>query len=181
MSVDPKHLQIVCFPHPVLRRQAEAIGEITDEVRAVAARMIDLMTEADGVGLAAPQVGIAWRLFVTAAREDEPQRVFVNPRVTSVSDESEIAEEGCLSLPHVRVEVRRAEAISVQATDLEGREFAVESDHLSARVWQHEMDHLNGVLIIDRMGPKDRIANRKAIRDLKASVEESAPTRPGTR
>ena len=181
MSVDPKHLQIVCFPHPVLCRQAEAIGEITDEVRAVAARMIELMTEADGVGLAAPQVGISWRLFVTAAREDEPQRVFVNPRITSVSDEGDVAEEGCLSLPNVRVEVRRAEAISVQARDLEGREFDVESGQLSARVWQHEMDHLNGVLIIDRMGTRDRIANRKAIRDLQASVEESAPTRPGTR
>jgi len=170
MAVDAKHLRILHFPDPALRTRAQPVAEIDDNVRAVVDRMFELMREAEGVGLAAPQVGLPWRVFVTAAREGHPERIYVNPRLSNPAAEPEVAEEGCLSLPNIRVEVRRPKAITVTAQDLEGNEFTVRDEEFLARVWQHEFDHLEGILIIDRMSPMDRLANRKALRDLKSGV-----------
>lgn len=168
MAVDAKRLQIVHFPDPALRTRAEPVKAIDDEVRTVVNRMFDLMHEAEGVGLAAPQVGLPWRLFITAARDAHPIRVYINPRLSDPGDETEVAEEGCLSLPNIRADVRRPRAITITAKDLEGIEFTLRDGDFLARVWQHEFDHLEGTLIIDRMSPMDRLANRKALRDLKA-------------
>jgi peptide deformylase len=141
---------------------------VTEQVRAVAARMIELMKEAKGVGLAAPQVGLSWRLFVTDAPDDGGPQVYVNPDLQLLPGERERHEEGCLSIPGVNVEIERPTAAFLTATDLEGRSVARPATGLTARVWQHEFDHLNGVLIIDKMSPLDRLANRKTLRELEA-------------
>ena len=170
MAIDAKRLQILHFPDPALRSRALPVESIDEDVHAVAARMLELMHEAKGIGLAAPQVGMPWRMFVTGDREGHPERILINPELSNPAEVLEAAEEGCLSIPNVRVTVRRPVAISIRAQDLEGKEFTLRADDIMARVWQHEVDHLNGVLIIDRMSPMDRLANRKALRDLKAEA-----------
>lgn len=167
MPVDVSKLRIVLYPHPALRAKAKPVPAITDEVRQVAARMLELMHEAPGVGLAAPQVGLSWRLFVAGPTGDpKDDRVFVNPVLLDPGRDLEDYEEGCLSLPDITGEIRRPAKISVEATDLDGKRFRLTSDELPARIWQHETDHLDAILIIDRMPPMDRIANQKAVREL---------------
>lgn len=169
MPVDSQKLRIVLHPDPVLRQVAQPIEQVDDEVRAVARRMLELMHEAPGVGLAAPQVGLSWRMFVANDNPEagaETDRVFINPELVEPSREVESAEEGCLSLPHIRAEIRRPQAITIHATDLQGERFSLTSDTLAARIWQHETDHLDGVLILDHMSPIDRMANRRAIKAL---------------
>ena len=166
-------LRIVHYPAPILRKRSEEIGGITSETREVASRMLDLMHDAPGVGLASPQVGLPWRMFVANPTADPmDDRIFINPELTNPSRELADQEEGCLSMPDVRGVIRRPIAITVRALDLEGRVFEATSDMLSARIWQHEMDHLDGVLIIQRMTAIDRMANRRAIRGLEAVYEE---------
>jgi peptide deformylase len=185
MSVDPASLAIVTYPAGVLRQRAEELGEVTAEVRAVAARMIELMFEADGIGLAAPQVGLSWRLFVAhvppgEARDGEPARtaegdpasatagptVYINPVLSGAAGPLKSYEEGCLSLPEIRGDVNRPEEITIAAMDLEGRAFTQRGVGLLARCWQHEVDHLDGVLIIDRMSQISRLKTRMALRKL---------------
>ncbi|MEM1026675.1 MAG: peptide deformylase [Planctomycetota bacterium] len=169
MPLDPAKLSIVHHPHPVLRQRAEPV-ELTDEVCAVALRMVELMHEADGVGLAAPQVGLPWRLFV--ANWEGPggiDHVFLNPELSEPTRDTGPHEEGCLSLPDIRAEITRPLGITVTATNLNGERISMTDDGgLAARVWQHEFDHLDGVLILDRMTRLDKMANRKAIRALEA-------------
>lgn len=171
MPVDPLRLRIVTYPASVLRQPARPVDEVTDEVRAVAQRMLDLMHEAPGVGLAAPQVGVSWRIFV-ANPTGEPggDRVFINPEIADASRDVAAMEEGCLSLPEIRGEVQRPRRVTVRATDLEGERFELTSEELAARVWQHEIDHLDGVLIIDKMARMDRLANRKPLKALEAGA-----------
>ena len=167
MTVDPSQLQIVQYPDPVLRGRTQDIPQVNGEVRAVAQRMIQLMHEAPGVGLAAPQVGLNWRLFVAnATGEPADDRVFINPVLKDPSPQQDEAEEGCLSLPDIRAPIRRPTGITIVATDLQGQRFTLSAEELPARIWQHEYDHLDGILIIDRMTPIDRMANRKLIREL---------------
>lgn len=179
MPIDPESLTVISYPAPVLRRKADPVVEISDEVRNVAERMIELMYEEEGIGLAAPQVGLSWRLFVThvppgdkrtlddipATCQPEPV-VYINPVLTDPTGEVDSAEEGCLSLPDIRGMVIRPPAITISATGLDGRRFTQTAGGLLARCWQHENDHLDGVLIIDRMSQLSRLKNRTAIRDL---------------
>ncbi len=171
MSISsPEHLHIVHYPAPVLRDKAEPIAEVSDAVRAVAQRMLELMHEARGVGLAAPQVGLSWRLFVAnPTGEADDDRVYINPELTGASRHTDRAEEGCLSIPDVRAPITRPLAITIHATDLAGQPFSQTSDQLLARIWQHETDHLDGVLILDRMTPADKRVNRRAIEALQAA------------
>lgn len=172
MAVDVDHLRIVHYPDPVLRQRAREVPRVDDEVRAVAARMIELMHEARGVGLAAPQVGLSWRMFVAnPSGEPGDNRVFINPVLRDPSRETEAREEGCLSLPGVNGEITRPTAITIDALDENGRPFSLTSDALPARVWQHETDHLDGVMIIDRMPAIDRVANKRALRDLESQTK----------
>ena len=167
MPINVEKLKIVHYPAPVLRKVAQPIKEITDEVRAVAAKMIQLMHEAPGVGLAAPQIGLAWRLFVTChSGKPEDDTVFINPVLHDPSSLTEDYDEGCLSLPEIRGMIRRPVGITIQATGLDGKPFALASNDFPARIWQHEFDHLNGVLIIDKMTPMDRKATQRKVRDL---------------
>lgn len=171
MQADPRGLKILHYPNPVLRQATQSIETITEEVRAVADRMLQLMREAGGLGLAAPQVGIRWRLFVAnPTQQADDLRIFVNPVLGNPSKEMAEHEEGCLSLPQVTANIRRPQRITIEATDLDGHALCLTDDQIPARVWQHETDHLNGVLIIDRMSQIDRIANRRALRDLEKAA-----------
>jgi peptide deformylase len=182
----PANLRILNYPDPALRRRAMPVTQVTPEVREVAARMIELMREAEGIGLAAPQVGLPWRLFVAhvpptedRSPESDPvtattsARVYVNPVLSAPVGVPEPFDEGCLSLPDITGEVLRPPTITISATDLDGRAFTQTAGGLLARCWQHELDHLDGVLIIDRMTQMSRLKNRSALRDLEKRKSKS--------
>jgi peptide deformylase len=147
-------LEIVLHPHPALRWKSREITRIDAELRAMVEQMFDLMYAARGIGLAANQVALPYRLFVinpSGDREEKDQEmVFINPQI-SRRNGSEEDEEGCLSLPEIYGPVTRATRIVVDAFDLSGRQFEVELEDLSARVVQHEYDHVEGVLFTDRV------------------------------
>lgn len=169
VNVKVDNLRIVFYPDPVLRRKTQPIAEVDDEVRAVAGRMLELMHEARGVGLAAPQVGLNWRMFVANATGDPADdRVFINPALSNPAEEYAPHSEGCLSIPDVTAEIRRPVGITIDATDLDGNPFTLSDDDLPARIWQHETDHLEGVLILDRMNPMDKLASRRTLKLLEA-------------
>lgn len=150
---------------PVLRTPAMAVTEFDDALRDEVARMEQLMVDARGVGLAAPQIGALRRLLVYKAYEDEPTRALVNPRIVWRSEEEETDSEGCLSIGEVLVDVPRALAVGVEAQDETGAAVAFEARDFEARVIQHEMDHLDGVLILDRTSPEQRRAALRALRE----------------
>ena len=171
MHVDLASLHIVRYPDPVLRRKTRPIASIDETVRAVARRMLELMHEAPGVGLAGPQVGLSWRLFVTNAGDLDPvDRVFVNPELALGRGEMEVATEGCLSLPEIDVQVRRPVHADITATGLDGERFSMSADELLARIWQHENDHLDGVLIVDRMSQMDRLSTRRVLKEMREAA-----------
>lgn len=184
MPVDLASLKIVTYPAPVLRTKAKPLPEVTAETRAVAKRMVELMREDDGIGLAAPQIGLSWRMFVVdippsddrSADSDPPSATngpecYINPRFTAPTGTPEPLEEGCLSLPEIRGDVLRPPVITITATGLDGKPFTKSASGLLARCWQHEMDHLDGVLIIDRMTQMSRLKNRTAVRDLERAAQ----------
>ncbi len=173
VTVDPALLRIVHYPAAILRQRASEVAAVTDEVRAVAERMLVLMHEAPGVGLAAPQVGLPWRMFVANPTGDpDDNAIYVNPVLTDPARELADQEEGCLSLPDIRGVIRRPVSIAIRALDLDGGEIEAQSDGLPARIWQHETDHLDGVLIIQRMTAVDRMANRRALKSLESDFVE---------
>jgi peptide deformylase len=148
------------YPDPVLRMKAKEVDELDESVKELAERMTNLMDEARGVGLAAPQIGILRRVLVYRTGEEDPAVALVNPRVVSSSEEVEAADEGCLSLgaASVVVEVERPSTVIVEARSPAGEEVRIEAEGLEARVLQHELDHLDGVLTIDRTTPEQRRA-----------------------
>ena len=152
-------MQIVLYPHPALRWKSRPILRIDAQLRSVVREMFDLMYEAKGVGLAANQVALPWRVFVVNpagdAEQDDAEMVFINPEITRRSGSAE-SEEGCLSLPDLYGPVRRPEQIVIEAFDLNAARFQLEVDELTARVIQHENDHLDGVLFLDRMSQVSR-------------------------
>ena len=150
------------YGDPVLRMKAREIEAVDDDVRRLAERMTALMHEAQGVGLAATQVGVLRRLFVfTDAGED---RVLVNPVITERSGKVEVDDEGCLSLREVLVPVERSIAVTVEGLDEDGEPVKLELELPSARVVQHELDHLDGVLILDRTDDESRRAAQGKLR-----------------
>jgi peptide deformylase len=149
-------LDIRFLGDPVLRQRAEEVGEIDDDLRKLAAEMFETMYAEEGIGLAAPQVGVSTRLFVMDVREDgaEPQAV-VNPVIVEHSG-SERGDEGCLSLPGLVGAVERPARIVMEGLDLDGKSLRIEASQLLARCIQHEIDHLDGILFIDRLSPIKR-------------------------
>ncbi|MBS3822146.1 MAG: peptide deformylase, partial [Phycisphaerae bacterium] len=130
--------------------------------------MTDLMFTSRGVGLAAPQVGVTVRLFMASPTFDRDDlHVYINPEIIHTSGEQD-DEEGCLSFPSIYCKIRRAQSIVIRATNLDGEVFEQECDDLHARICQHELDHLDGLLLVDRMGSVARLANRKALKALQA-------------
>ena len=144
-------LKIYKLGEEVLRQKCEAVKaeEINDEFRALIKEMFLTMDEANGVGLAAPQVGIAKRFFV-AKSDDDVERVFINPVITKTSSELSEYEEGCLSIPGVYETIVRPKAVTISALDINGKPFTLDAEGLLARIVQHESDHLDGILYIDR-------------------------------
>ena len=148
------------YPDPVLRMQAKEVEDLDESVAELAERMIRLMDEARGVGLAAPQLGVLRRVIVYRAGDEDPPVALVNPRLVSASDELEPGDVGCLSLggATVVVVVERPTAVMVEALTPTGEDVRIEAEGLEARVILHELDHLDGVLTIDRTTPEQRRA-----------------------
>jgi len=190
MTINPEKLRIELYPTEVLRTKAKAI-ELNDEVRAVAGRMIDLMQGARGIGLAAPQIGLTWRMFVAhvpadpdldpedAAQQqdsdlpiscDSPQ-IFINPEIIEFGGELEPYEEGCLSLPGITGEVQRPANVTMKAITIDGDEVTLKAAGLLARCWQHEIDHLDGVLILDKMNQMSRFKNRSRVKQMEKAAK----------
>lgn len=182
-AIDPAALHIVSYPEPVLRRPTMLVPVtkpgVLGVVRVVAERMLQLMDEAEGIGLAAPQVGLPWQMFVVnvpesdgrSARVEPPTAtgrpvVYINPQLGPFEGPPEPAEEGCLSLPDIRGDVLRPPIVTIRAIDHEGEPIEQRAGGLLARCWQHEFDHLQGVLIIDKMTQLSRMKVRSALRDL---------------
>jgi peptide deformylase len=170
-------MKIVQYPHPALRHKARPLTAIDRQVHLNAGAMLDLMREHRGLGLAATQVALPYQLIVlrlNAQNPDEPEQVgvFINPvileRKGSVEDE-----EGCLSFPGLYAKVRRAKTVKVQAYNLQGEEVEITAQDLPARLWQHEVDHLHGVLFIDKMGPIAKLASRGALREFEREFRKA--------
>ena len=151
-------VQVRQYPDPVLRMKAREVEEFDESLAQLAERMRRLMREAHGVGLAAPQIGVSRRLLVYQTGDEEPAVALVNPRVAAASEEKSTADEGCLSLgaATVIVPVERHESVTVEGSSPAGEPLVIEAEGLEARVVQHEIDHLNGVLTIDRSTPEAR-------------------------
>lgn len=183
MKVDPARLRIQIYPAEVLRRKAEPV-EASEEVRAVGRRMLELMRGAEGIGLAGPQVGLSWRIFVcdVPADPDEPvqegaapvasdgPQVWLNPRIVDSDRSVAPYEEGCLSLPGIRGEVQRPATVTMEAETPDGDTVRVRASGLLARCWQHEIDHLDGVLILDRMSQTARLRNRSRVKAMEKAA-----------
>ena len=161
MSIRP----ILTAPDPRLKAVSEAVESVDGEVRTLIADMIETMYEADGIGLAAIQVGVARRILVLDIDQRDGERnprAFINPVITWASDETAVMEEGCLSVPEIWDEVERSVAIKAQYLDIDGKAQTLEADGLLAVCLQHEMDHLDGILFLDHLSKLKRsIALRK--------------------
>jgi len=157
--------QVVKFGDPVLKSKASPVLDLSPELRAEVERMIAIMRDGMGVGLAATQLGILRRLLVFQAGPDSEPTALVNPEIEWLSDEVVVAEEGCLSLPGVSMDVERALHTRIGGLDAEGEPMTIEASGLEARVLQHEIDHLDGVLILDRAPRAQRKEALRALRE----------------
>jgi peptide deformylase len=154
------------FGDPVLRQQARPVTAFDVRLRNLAEAMLRIMHDEEGVGLAAPQVGVLSRLIVWRHPDNEDERyVFVNPVIVERSEACSTAVEGCLSVPGETMEVTRADEVVVTANDLEGQELRIHLTGYLARIVQHEVDHLDGLLIVDRASPEERRRVLKALRE----------------
>jgi peptide deformylase len=175
-------LKIEMLGSPVLRRKADEIGEIDDDLRRLIADMFETMYAAEGIGLAGPQVGVSRRVVVIDLKDDQQSRMaLINPRVVELAGEPEKEEEGCLSIPGVSALVSRRPAVVVEALDEQGRPLRIEADGLLGRCLQHEIDHLDGVLFIDHLSALKRSMVVKKYRQLLADEEEETRERAATR
>jgi peptide deformylase len=176
MAVRP----ILRFPDSRLRQTSVEVTAVDDDVRRLVADMADSMYAANGAGLAAIQVGSPLRIFivdggVAGGGEQDPPKVFINPKIIEISDDAQTGDEGCLSFPNIFVPVKRGMRARVSATDMDGNPFEVEGVDLYARALQHETDHLNGRLLIDQVGPvKREIIKRKLRKDAEAAAAEES-------
>jgi peptide deformylase len=169
-------LDICIYGNPVLRRKAVAIERFDDELREFVDEMVETMYESDGVGLAAPQVDRSLRIAVIdATGGEEKPLVLINPEITVSSEELEEREEGCLSLPDIHLQVRRPTRVTVRAQDIDGNEYVIEdAEGLLSRALQHEIDHLDGILFVDRVSPLQRGLLSSKLKKLSKASREAA-------
>ena len=168
-------LKIIHWPDPRLKKISKPVDAFEPALKELAARMFELMREAKGVGLAAPQVGLNIRLFVmNPSGEPQDDRVYVNP-VLSDGEGEEEDEEGCLSLPEIHAKIVRFKKMKMSARDLDGNAIEESADGFVARVWQHEFDHLNGTLLTDRMGAVAKMAARRTLKELEDKYRAENP------
>ncbi len=169
--IDFDKCEITRYPAKVLAGRAEPVEKIDEDIRRLVDRMIDIMVERKGVGLAAPQAGVPLRLFIVSVDGSrENVRVFINPTVTPAG-ELDAVDEGCLSVPGIYTKIRRYKKCEVTATGLDGNEFTDQAEGLYARALQHEYDHIEGVTIVNRMGQASRIAHRRQLKKLEDQSE----------
>lgn len=161
------------FGDPVLKQRSKPVSELDADLARLVDTMYDTMHEAAGLGLAAPQVGVQMRLFTFDVGEDEEPRVVVNPEIVEAKGEWAF-EEGCLSVPGLQFEIVRPKLVTIQGLDLEGREVVVEADELLARVFLHEVDHLDGILLLDRL---DADTRRQALKEIRLAGVDAAAQR----
>jgi len=172
LDVDASGLVIVKYPDPRLEVVCTPLARVDDSVRAVLDRMFKLMFDARGVGLAGPQVGLAVRMFVASPTFDPAdRRAYVNPEIIA-SDGVQDGDEGCLSFPGITCNIRRKKTVTIRAMDRDGNVFEEMGEDLAARVFQHEIDHLDGRLLVDRMGTVAKLANRRTLRELEEAFAE---------
>ena len=186
--INPAKLRIELYPTEVLRTKASPLmtdQDIDESLIAIAERMIGLMQGAQGIGLAAPQVGLPIRLFVAHVPTDpeaqpdtdtpqsscEHPEAFINPEIIEFSNDLEPYDEGCLSLPGITGEVNRPSMVTMRATTLDGDLVERKAGGLLARCWQHEIDHLDGVLILDKMTQMSRLKNRTRIKQMEKAAK----------
>ncbi len=160
-------LRIIYYPDPRLREVCAAVA--APSVPAVAAlveRMFELMFASRGVGLSAPQVGVTARLFVASpALDTEDRRIYINPRIVAAEGRQD-TEEGCLSFPDISCQIKRHNVVTIEAMNLHGEQFRQTAEGLAARIFEHELDHLDGMLIVDRMGSLARLSCRRTLTEL---------------
>ncbi len=170
-SVEPEPVRIIKYPHPTLRHKSKPLRRVDSELRRIVGQMLDLMYADKGIGLAANQVDLPYRLFVMNTESDpaakDHEYVFINPVIGQRAGTAE-AEEGCLSLPDIFGQVRRSERVVVRAYNLAGEEVECALSGLAARAAQHEYDHLDGILFIDRLSPSGKLAVKQALAELEA-------------
>jgi len=164
--IDIEKCKITHYPAEVLAGQAKPVENIDDNIHQLVKKMTEIMIEHKGIGLAAPQAGVPLRRFIISL-DGSPQnvRVYINPTVTSDGTLGS-NEEGCLSVPNVFTKIRRYKTCKVTATDLDGSEFSEEAEGLYARALQHEYDHIEGIIIVNRMTQTARIAHRRQLKKL---------------
>lgn len=171
---DIQKCQITHFPANVLKKRAEPIEKIDDNIHQLAEKMTDIMLKQKGIGLAGPQAGVPLRIFIISLDGTRNAvKVFINPTVTTTGEPDSV-EEGCLSVPGVHTKIRRYKKCTVTATDLDGNEFTDEAQGLYARALQHEYDHIEGITIVNRMGQTAKIVHRKQLKKLIKNHEKSA-------
>lgn len=164
-------MEILAYPNPILRRKAAPIKEIDSEIIRIAQEMLDTMYDVFGIGLAAPQVGISKRLVVMdVAGEKTGERVFINPYITEEKGEI-VEEEGCLSFPGMMGTVIRSQYITVIAYNLKGQKLKIEAEDLLSRAWQHEIDHIDGRLFIERMTSESAVVNKQKIKEFELDYQ----------
>ena len=162
-------MEVLHFPHPVLRKKCDKVEAVDEEIKKIAADMAETMYAEKGIGLAAPQVGITKRIIVVDV--DDALITLVNPEI-KVSGEKEKMEEGCLCLPKVSVEVERLTRVHMEGMGIEGEKISIDAEDLLARAFQHEVDHLNGMLIIDHLSKVKRDMVVKKFRKLQLKEKE---------
>lgn len=159
-------MKVLCYPDEALRRKAEKATAFDAQLRKAVEEMLQTMYAANGVGLAAPQVGLDVRLVVLNCGDSpEDELVLVNPEIVDRQGKL-VGDEGCLSFPGIFVKVQRFARVTVRYQDVDGNERTLEAEGMLARAVQHEMDHLDGVLLVDKMTPVQRMANRRALKML---------------
>jgi peptide deformylase len=172
-------LELTLYPDPVLKKRAPAVERIDAALRDRVRDMFEVMYKEHGIGLAAPQVSWSTRLFVinVSGEPDEGEElVFINPQIVASSKDEELDEEGCLSIPDIRGEVARSLKVRVKAQDLDGKWFELETEELLARAIQHELDHIDGILFIQRLSPADQLAVKKQLKKLEKQSPGSSST-----
>jgi peptide deformylase len=169
---DYKNCKITRFPEPVLGKAAVPIETIDDSIRQLAERMKDIMVEQKGIGLAGPQAGVNLQIFVVSIDgTKENARVYINPKIEPAGPQ-DTCEEGCLSLPEIYGKILRCTQCTVHALDLDGRPFTEVGEGLLARAFQHEYDHLQGIMIKDRMSVPAKLRARRTLKRLQEEYQE---------